>query len=95
MLWAGILSFLIIMAYWSINYIALELEMPFGDDYNDLPLQDLQKGLNITLLELMDKKALCAPKFVYVPDVHQQLIRKRLDMDIFLGAQVDSLNSHG
>merc|ERR1719424_1455202 len=88
MLWAGILSFLIIMAYWSINYIALELEMPFGDDYNDLPCQDLQKDMNVTLIELMDPRAICPPKFVFVKEVHRQLIRKQMDMDVFLGDQM-------
>merc|ERR1719424_1194505 len=58
MLWAGLLAFLVIIAYWSINYIALELEMPFGDDFNDLPMQDLQKELNISLVELMDQRSL-------------------------------------
>merc|ERR1719460_514346 len=41
--WAGILSFSTVLSYWSINYIAIELEMPFGEDPNDLPLADMQK----------------------------------------------------
>merc|ERR1711907_367011 len=32
--WAGVISFVIVMAFWSINFIAVELEMPFGDDPN-------------------------------------------------------------
>ena len=57
LMWAGVLSFLVIMAFWSINFIAIELEMPFGDDLNDLPLLDLQRDYNLSIISLMDKRA--------------------------------------
>eukprot|EP00928_Gymnodinium_smaydae_P040159 TRINITY_DN27283_c0_g1_i1.p1 TRINITY_DN27283_c0_g1~~TRINITY_DN27283_c0_g1_i1.p1 ORF type:complete len:504 (-),score=64.60 TRINITY_DN27283_c0_g1_i1:288-1799(-) len=63
--WAGILSFCVIMAFWSINYIAVELEMPFGDDENDLPLHDMQKDLNLSIIQLMDVRAGSCPAFQY------------------------------
>merc|ERR1719197_771495 len=71
--WAGVLSFIIIMAYWSINYIAVELEMPFGDDLNDLPVFDMQRDLNASLISLMDKRAANPPIFKYDQEIHSRL----------------------
>ncbi|KAF4721536.1 Zinc finger, RAN-binding domain containing 2, partial [Perkinsus olseni] len=34
-----ILSFFAVLGYWGLNQIAVELENPFGDDKNDLPLE--------------------------------------------------------
>jgi hypothetical protein len=38
-----ILSFSAILSYWGLNQIAVELENPFGDDDNDLPLVDMHR----------------------------------------------------
>ncbi|KAF4670958.1 Zinc finger, RAN-binding domain containing 2 [Perkinsus chesapeaki] len=38
-----ILSFFCLLGYWGLNEIAVELENPFGDDDNDLPLEDIHK----------------------------------------------------
>lgn len=63
--WAGFLSFLVVFSFWSINYIAIELEMPFGDDHNDLPLREMQTDLNKSLVHLMHPSAQTCPDFVY------------------------------
>ncbi|KAF4726346.1 Zinc finger, RAN-binding domain containing 2, partial [Perkinsus olseni] len=34
-----VLSFFAVLGYWGLNQIAVELENPFGDDKNDLPLE--------------------------------------------------------
>ena len=52
-------------ACWSINLIAIELEMPFGDDPNDLPLLDLQRDYNLSIISLMDERATMQPHFEY------------------------------
>merc|ERR1719323_866597 len=52
-LWAGILTFLQIFFFWSLNCIAGELENPFGEDVNDLPAEDLQLNMNRRLLLLL------------------------------------------
>jgi len=62
--WAGVLSFIVVFAFWSINYIAVELEMPFGDDTNDLPLSEMQKDLNNSLIGLLQPLALTTPSFI-------------------------------
>merc|ERR1719210_2565587 len=69
--WAGILSFIVVFSFWSINYIAVELEQPFGDDANDLPLHDMQEDLNISLTQLLQKEAQQPPTFNFKQEHHQ------------------------
>lgn len=52
-LWAGVLTFLQIFFFWSLNTIAGELENPFGEDVNDLPAEELQLEMNKRLLLLL------------------------------------------
>merc|ERR1719235_2340444 len=61
--WAAFLSFLVVFSFWSINYIAIEIEMPFGDDPNDLPLAEMQTDLNRSLISLMQPPAQKCPTF--------------------------------
>lgn len=60
---AGISSLLVVFAFWAINYIAMELEFPYGSDSNDLPLHDMQKEINRILCALLHPTAQCSPKF--------------------------------
>jgi len=50
-----ILSFVTVLGYWGLNEIATELEEPFGDDLNDLPLvqmhDELMTNIEDALLE--------------------------------------------
>lgn len=66
--WAALITFVVIFSYWSILYIATELEMPFGDDLNDLPLQDMAKDMNVSLKALLHPCSQMVPKFTYVED---------------------------
>mmetsp|Transcript_46008 Transcript_46008/g.144141 ORF Transcript_46008/g.144141 Transcript_46008/m.144141 type:complete len:571 (+) Transcript_46008:96-1808(+) len=52
-MWAGILCFIQVMFYWSLNSIATELENPFGEDANDLPAKEIQQDFNKRLLLLI------------------------------------------
>lgn len=61
--WSVALSFLTTLTFWSVHYIAIELEMPFGDDLNDLPLKDMQQGLNESLWTLLDVQTQKPPVF--------------------------------
>merc|ERR1719172_390056 len=74
--WVGILSFVVVFSFWTINYIATELEMPFGDDLNDLPLHEMQCDLNLSLRALMDDHANRTPQFAYREDEHKKLSTK-------------------
>ena len=40
-IFSPLLSFVGVLGLWSLNELAVELEMPFGDDENDLPLVEL------------------------------------------------------
>merc|ERR1719498_1918075 len=61
--WAGGLSFGGIFGFWAINYIAAEIEMPFGDDKNDLPISDMQLDFNRSLAVLLKPLSLAPPSF--------------------------------
>merc|ERR1719272_298801 len=70
----GILSFAVVFCFWSINYIGVELEMPFGDDDNDLPLHGMMRDMNESLCELLLDGALHVPKFEFEPHEHSLLV---------------------
>jgi hypothetical protein len=48
-----ILAFLIGLGYWGLNRVAIEIENPFGDDPNDLPLKALSDTFIDHLMESM------------------------------------------
>merc|ERR1719359_2043158 len=77
--WASFLSFSVVISFWSLNFIALELEDPFGDDANDLPMKDMQTDLNLSLKELLTPQALKAPKFQFNRAYHELAIRQSVD----------------
>lgn len=54
---AAFISFWPVFASFSLNFAAIELEMPFGDDDNDLPLNDFQAEMNTSLMMLLHEKA--------------------------------------
>merc|ERR1712039_218185 len=55
--WACIFTFVPIFGMFSLNFVAIELENPFGDDDNDLPLLHFQKEMNNCLLMLLEDNA--------------------------------------
>jgi len=65
MYWASFLCFVVVFSYWTINYIATELEMPFGEDSNDLPLPEMQNDLNSSLITLLADRAQECPRFKF------------------------------
>jgi putative membrane protein len=65
---AAFLSFMVVISFWSVNYIAIELEMPFGDDANDLPLADMQMDMNMSLTAMCHKLTGTVPKFHLNPE---------------------------
>eukprot|EP00927_Polykrikos_kofoidii_P037742 TRINITY_DN3195_c1_g3_i1.p1 TRINITY_DN3195_c1_g3~~TRINITY_DN3195_c1_g3_i1.p1 ORF type:complete len:609 (+),score=102.76 TRINITY_DN3195_c1_g3_i1:80-1906(+) len=59
---AAVFSFLPLWGMWSITFIANQMEQPFGQDANDLPLSNLQFEMNNSLLMLLDDCTQRAPK---------------------------------
>eukprot|EP00929_Paragymnodinium_shiwhaense_P042316 TRINITY_DN21913_c0_g1_i2.p1 TRINITY_DN21913_c0_g1~~TRINITY_DN21913_c0_g1_i2.p1 ORF type:complete len:594 (-),score=99.83 TRINITY_DN21913_c0_g1_i2:492-2273(-) len=65
---AAFLSFNIIFFLWCINFIALQLEMPFGDADNDLPMEQFQHDWNKSIGTLLAKRAQYPPVFDFQPE---------------------------
>lgn len=63
--WAGILCFCIICSFWSLIFIALEIDQPFGRDANDLPIEEMMKDWNSKLMMLLDPVMQCRPQYVH------------------------------
>jgi len=59
---AAIYTFLIVFVFWSVHYIAVEIEHPFGEDANDLPLEVLNRRFNKVLLRLLEGRAQKVPQ---------------------------------
>lgn len=70
---AGSQTFVMILLSWSIHFIAMEIEMPFGDDENDLPLLEMVTNMNESLAKLLHEKVQERPFFdsVRIPPATQ------------------------
>jgi len=47
--WAGLIVFAVTTAFWTLFYIAQEIDQPFGEDANDLPVREMQRNFNSKL----------------------------------------------
>jgi len=74
----------VIFSFWSVHYIALELEQPFGDDPSDIPMREMQIDFNTSLRELMKPYAFCAPELSFDPRKHSALRTQRASLDGYL-----------
>jgi len=72
---AAAVTFLSTFSSFGIHYIAQELENPYGDDPNDLPLREMQRDMNRSLRRLLEPQALLPPTFALDPDVRVSLNR--------------------
>lgn len=59
--WAGAISFFVTSAFWSLLYIARDIDTPFGDSANDLPLHKIQLEFNNSLVTLLQPRAQLPP----------------------------------
>mmetsp|Transcript_44207 Transcript_44207/g.89294 ORF Transcript_44207/g.89294 Transcript_44207/m.89294 type:complete len:537 (+) Transcript_44207:112-1722(+) len=62
---AGVGCFCLTFAVWSLIFITMEIDQPFGDDTNDLPLHEMQRDFNHSLLTLMHPLAQRVPRCDY------------------------------
>jgi len=58
---AAVSTFFVVLLSWCIHFISVEIEMPFGDDANDLPLGDLVTSMNDSLINLLEDRAQVVP----------------------------------
>jgi hypothetical protein len=90
----AIATFVTSVAFWCINYIAAELEMPFGDNANDLPVEDLQVHFNASLARMMHPFALSTPAFLFRREFHEQVDFKKMSaVESFFLAKQDPRSS--
>lgn len=61
--WAFVVTFSAILVLWSMNYIAAEIEQPFGEDHNDLPIANMLRDMNSRLSGLLLPQAHVPPNF--------------------------------
>jgi len=60
--WSAMITFVPVFGMFSVNFVATELEMPFGDDDNDLNMKHFQWEMNHSLLMLSHEKADHCPR---------------------------------
>mmetsp|Transcript_116107 Transcript_116107/g.335322 ORF Transcript_116107/g.335322 Transcript_116107/m.335322 type:complete len:591 (+) Transcript_116107:118-1890(+) len=77
---AALYTFMIVFVFWSVHHIAVEIEMPFGEDPNDLPLDKINRKFNKVLLRLLETKAQQMPTLVRRPavSVRSEMIQSTL-----------------
>eukprot|EP00928_Gymnodinium_smaydae_P079755 TRINITY_DN6360_c0_g1_i1.p1 TRINITY_DN6360_c0_g1~~TRINITY_DN6360_c0_g1_i1.p1 ORF type:complete len:538 (-),score=96.90 TRINITY_DN6360_c0_g1_i1:144-1757(-) len=56
-MWAPLMTFVPIFAFFAVNFVGVELENPFGSDDNDLPLEHFQGEMNKCLMMLVHESA--------------------------------------
>merc|ERR1719353_2753236 len=71
--WAVLLSFSSIFVLWCIHFNALDLEFPFGNRVNDLPMNEFQSDWNQSLLTLLNVKGVEPPSFNFNASIHEEL----------------------
>lgn len=67
--WAATMSFTSVFGCWSINYMAMELENPFSNAYNNLPLASYQDDANRVLMTMLKPGLQDAPQLVRITNV--------------------------
>eukprot|EP00928_Gymnodinium_smaydae_P047171 TRINITY_DN3146_c0_g1_i2.p1 TRINITY_DN3146_c0_g1~~TRINITY_DN3146_c0_g1_i2.p1 ORF type:complete len:408 (-),score=91.16 TRINITY_DN3146_c0_g1_i2:429-1652(-) len=65
---AAAFAFTSVLSVWSVNYIAIEIEMPYGSDPNDLPLHWMQRSMNDSLMNLLHPLSQSVPAMVQKGD---------------------------
>eukprot|EP00439_Symbiodinium_sp_Y106_P057472 s4335_g8.t1 len=61
--WAGIIVFVVSTSYWTLFYIAQEIDQPFGEDANDLPVREMQREFNAKLEFFVQPLSWTVPDF--------------------------------
>eukprot|EP00929_Paragymnodinium_shiwhaense_P042084 TRINITY_DN21843_c0_g1_i1.p1 TRINITY_DN21843_c0_g1~~TRINITY_DN21843_c0_g1_i1.p1 ORF type:complete len:530 (-),score=61.03 TRINITY_DN21843_c0_g1_i1:171-1760(-) len=68
--------FMSAFVFWSLNYIAIEIENPYGEDDNDLPLVQLAASFNSALMNLLQPGAQKPPDYEMDPETSAQMDRR-------------------
>ena len=82
--WAFVFAFVAAAGFSAINEVAIQLEDPFGDDLNDLPLENYQQEFNQCLIQIsfMDSKRYSVPKLENnIKNLYEQVAALGHDFD--------------
>lgn len=74
-LWAAIFTFIQVFVLWALNFIALEIQNPFGQDRNDLDGHQMQIEMNRQLLLLLSPEGLRTPSLTPCAKLSHQELR--------------------
>jgi len=74
---AGAICVFVTCAFWSLFYIAMEIDQPFGSDANDLPVEEIQRRFNQTLLMLLDPESADPPSLISDPTANTPMFAMR------------------
>lgn len=77
LLFTPLLTFFAILGYWGLNEIAVELENPFGDDANDLPMLELHHDF----IDALEEALMAPPNMIDVEGFGHAAIPKELEAD--------------
>lgn len=83
---ATLMTGVVITGMFSLNFIAVELENPFGTDDNDLPMEHFQEEMNLCLLMLLHENT------DMISGISPQCITNFLDLIASMSTPADSQN---
>jgi len=89
--WAGIIVFVVSTSYWTLFYIAQEIDQPFGEDANDLPVREMQREFNAKLEFFVQPLSWTVPQFSL--DSEDALEVKVLNSSFMLRQHSDEIRS--
>lgn len=96
--WAGVVTFVPVFGMFAVNLVANELEMPFGEDANDLNLHLFQEEMNNSLCMLIHDEADHMPHTTSdaVKDFYQlKAAVKKVDIDKVTTQELKEAVSNG
>jgi hypothetical protein len=77
--WAALFTFTAVFLFSTINFIAAEIEQPFGDDANDIVLADLQSKFNNILVTMLSPQCTQRPMLKKKPGDLKQELKEMID----------------
>ncbi|CAE7336185.1 unnamed protein product [Symbiodinium natans] len=75
-------SFAVTLFLWCIHLTALQLESPFGDEPNDLPMDQMIADFNQSLLTLLNARAQVPPKYRSTRQTRARFNRSMFESDL-------------
>mmetsp|Transcript_106527 Transcript_106527/g.306301 ORF Transcript_106527/g.306301 Transcript_106527/m.306301 type:complete len:550 (+) Transcript_106527:86-1735(+) len=78
----AIYTFICVFIFWSVYFIALDIEEPFGTDSNDLPLEKIMCKFNLALETLLEPSAQQPPRLIKTTEKIRNHIGRCVSMSL-------------